>query len=112
MIQIFISTQLKLYSYTVGSYGSQSILFIEFYLFSILARINILKAPKDYSCTTDCLNTISHVFDCVIDTDPYQSTYFVQTWELNGIPVSKMTKDYQQSKFIKTEDTKVGELIQ
>ncbi|CAI2725154.1 unnamed protein product [Schistosoma spindalis] len=76
-------------------------------LVRVLPRINILKAPKDYSCTTDCLNTISHAFDCVIDTDPYQSTYFVQTWELNGIPVSKMTKDYQQSKFIKTEGTKL-----
>ncbi|CAH8834323.1 unnamed protein product [Trichobilharzia szidati] len=73
----------------------------------VLPRLNILKAPKDYSCVTDCLNTVPHTFDCVVDSEPYQSAYTTQTWELNGIAVSKMTKDYQQSKFIKTEGTKL-----
>lgn len=76
-------------------------------LINVLPHLIILSEARNYNCTDGCWNTQSHVFDCKIDPTPYSPAYVLQTWEVDGIDVSRMHKEDRRSKFLEHVGTEL-----
>ncbi|TPP64559.1 hypothetical protein FGIG_06800 [Fasciola gigantica] len=72
------------------------------------SRPKVLDSPTRYHCVKPCLSSVEHVYDCQFDLTRYQMAHVEQTWDLNGLDVSKLLEDKDdRAEYLVTEGTKL-----
>ncbi|THD25353.1 putative immunoglobulin domain superfamily (Sensory guidance protein) [Fasciola hepatica] len=75
---------------------------------NVLPRPKVLDSPTRYHCVKPCLSSVEHVYDCQFDLTRYQMAHVEQTWDLNGLDVSKLLEDKDdRAEYLVTEGTKL-----
>ncbi|VDP91077.1 unnamed protein product [Echinostoma caproni] len=75
---------------------------------NVLPQPKVLDSPTRYHCIKPCLSSVEHEYDCKFDLTRYQMARVEQTWDLNGLDLSKLHEDADdRAHYLVTEGTKL-----